>query len=531
MHYGTKNCAMEITFTSGKTYPDPFNDVELDVVFTDPDGVQHKVPCFWAGDHTWIVRYAPSKTGIYHYVTSCSDEDNSDLHGMTGKVEVNPYDGTNPLVLHGKLRVAQDRRHLEHEDGTPFFWLADTWWMGLVKRLRYPDEFKTLVADRVMKGFTVIQIVAGLYPDMDQFDERGANEAGFPWTKDYKQINPSYFDMADLRISCLVRSGLVPCIVACWGYYMDFVGVEILKKHWRNLIARYGAYPVVWCVAGEAIMPYYLAPADKRSELIARAKSGWTEVTRYIREIDPYHHPITIHPTDVGRKQVEDPSLLDIDMLQTGHGGWDSMPNTVNKVMESLEAEPKMPVIVGEVSYEGIGGRSSADVQRFAFWSSVLTGSAGHTYGANGIWQVNTHEKPFGPSPHGMSWGNTPWEEAYRLPGSTQLGIAKSIITRYPWWQFKAHPEWVENHATKDRIRAPYAAGIPENVRIIYIPDYTSVLIKNIEPQINYRAFYVDPMTGTEYDLGKVAPDDNNNWRAPRPPIFQDWILVLERQR
>jgi len=37
------------------------------------------------------------------------------------------------------------------------------------------------------------------------------------------------------------------------------MGIEKMKKHWRYLIARYGAYPVVWCLAGEGIMPYYLS--------------------------------------------------------------------------------------------------------------------------------------------------------------------------------------------------------------------------------------------------------------------------------
>ena len=70
-----------------------------------------------------------------------------------------------------------------------------------------------LTADRLKKGFTAVQIVAGLYPDMPPFDPRGANEAGYPWEKDYTRINPPYFDMADLRIDYLADRGLVPCVV------------------------------------------------------------------------------------------------------------------------------------------------------------------------------------------------------------------------------------------------------------------------------------------------------------------------------
>ena len=84
-----------------------------------------------------------------------------------------------------------------------------------------------------------------------------------------------------------------------------------------------------------------------------------------------------------------------------------------------------MPVVNAEVCYEGILEASREEVQRLMFWADILSGAGGHTYGANGIWQVNTEQQPFGPSPHGRSWGDTPWTVAYRLPGSGQLGLGK----------------------------------------------------------------------------------------------------------
>jgi len=448
-------------------------------------------------------------------------------------LKVIPYKGENPLFQHGPLRVSRDRRCLEHIDGKPFFWLGDTWWMGLTKRLSWPDGFKLLTADRVKKGFTVIQIVAGLYPDMPPFDPRGANEAGFPWEENYTRINPAYFDAADRRIDWLVQNGLVPCIVGSWGFFIEFAGEEAMKKHWRNLVARYGAYPVVWCVAGEAVMPYYLSSVrdekEKLEEYMAKARAGWTRVARYLRSIDPYHHPVTIHPTDCAHNMVDDPSVIDIDMLQTGHSDIHSFANTVNKVVDSI-AGSRMPVLVGEVCYEGIMGASWENIQRLMFWTSILNGAAGHTYGANGIWQVNTQTKPFGASPHGQSWGDTSWEEAYQLPGSKQIGLGKQLLERYNWWRFEPHPEWVEPHWSDGDYFKPYAAGVPKEVRVIYIPAHGRRLskIKEVESEINYHAFYFDPRTGKEYDLGTVIPDGNGEWQPPKPPIIQDWVLVME---
>jgi Protein of unknown function (DUF4038)/Domain of unknown function (DUF5060) len=209
---GTTNRACEISFTSRKAYADPFNDVTVDAVVTAPDGSTQVVPAFWAGGQTWRIRYSAPRPGDYRFQTRCSDAANADLQGASGIIRLGKYEGDNPFYRHGPVRVASDRKHFEHADGTPFLWLGDTWWMGLCKRLKWPEEFKALTADRIDKGFNVVQIVAGLYPDMPAFDERGANEAGFPWQRNYARINPAYFDAADLRIAHLADSGLAPCI-------------------------------------------------------------------------------------------------------------------------------------------------------------------------------------------------------------------------------------------------------------------------------------------------------------------------------
>ena len=179
---------------------DPFNQGKLDVVFTTPTGRELRVPAFWAGGDQWRVRYAAPEVGTHPFRSECSEVGDRGLHGITGRVKVQPYRGKNPLYEHGPLRVAPGGRFLEHADHTPFFWLADTWWMGLSHRLVWPQEFQQLAADRQTKGFNVVQIVAGLYPDMPPFDPRGANEAGFPWETNYARIRPEYFAAVDQRL-------------------------------------------------------------------------------------------------------------------------------------------------------------------------------------------------------------------------------------------------------------------------------------------------------------------------------------------
>jgi hypothetical protein len=224
-------------------------------------------------------------------------------------------------------------------------------------------------------------------------------------------------------------------------------------------------------------------------------------------------------------------------MLQTGHSGRASIPNTVKTLTESLKLSPTMPVLVGEVTYEGIGEDSRQEVQRFMFWSCMLSGAAGHTYGANGIWQLDRPDQPFGPSPHGQSWGgDVPWTEAYQLPGSRHVGLGKELLLRYPWWRLEAHPELVEPHWTEQDYVQPYAAAIPAELFIVFIPFMPTarrqpISVKGLRQDIPYRAFFFNPSTAREHEIGTFKSGPDGIWQAPPTPVIRDWVLVVEKAK
>ena len=532
------NRVVELSFTAENSIADPFNTIDLDITFTTPSARTVRVPAFWAAGVTWRARYASPEIGVHSYVTSCTKRDEKGLHQVTGTVEVVPYKGDNALFRHGPIRVARDRRHFEHADGTPFFWLGDTWWMGLCERLKWPEEVHALAEDRKSKGFTVIQIVAGLYPDMPAFDPRGRNEAGFPWVEDYSQIRPEYFDRADRRLTYLTDQGLTPCIVMAWGYHLPWLGVERMKKHVRYVIARYGALPVVWCLAGEINLPYYLDKTFPRGG--QQQTAAWEGVIRYARGLNGFNRLMTVHPTGIeplsGRLLYHDQSLLDFDMLQTGHGLREVLAPTIRALRASYAATPTMPVINAEVCYEALSGRIPAEIPRLMFWSCMLSGAAGHTYGANGIWQLNRRDQPYGKSPHGGTYGPIPWDDAMRLPGSRQLGFAKQLLERYPWQRFEPHPEWAawaqeqSQAAARNDFEMPYTAGIPGELRITYAPLPRSVKIVGLDQGRSYTARCFNPVTGELKQLGPVHADATGSWTASPPPgIGTDWVVILKR--
>ena len=126
----------ETSFESSKDYKKPFMEIEVDVIFSNGKK-EWKVPAFWDGGKTWKVRFSTPEKGEYSYHAVATDKSNTGLNTGKNTLMVTEYTGDNPLYQRGKLRVTKDQRHFEFSDGTPFFWLGDTWWKGLCKRISY----------------------------------------------------------------------------------------------------------------------------------------------------------------------------------------------------------------------------------------------------------------------------------------------------------------------------------------------------------------------------------------------------------
>ena len=184
-----------------------------------------------------------------------------------------------------------------------------------------------------------------------------------------------------------------------------------------------------------------------------------------------------------------------------------------------------MPVLNGETVYEGHMQQGFQYVQRHVFWMYMLSGAAGHTYGAAGIWHASVEGDPGCAS--GAFGGRkvydwTTWREGMNYPGATQVGLGKKLLEEYPWHRFEPHPEWAEEGS--------FAAGIPGEVRFIYQPrrniyNWKGTVVKNLESDVAYSAFYFDPATGRRFDQGMVTviPSYLTSFEGhANPRLFED---------
>jgi hypothetical protein len=210
-------------------------------------------------------------------------------------------------------------------------------------------------------------------------------------------------------------------------------------------------------------------------------------------------------------------------------------------LIAALERRQK-PVINGEVCYEGIMGSSWQDTQRFLFWTHMLSGAAGHTYGNLSIAVFSSREEPY----LGVTRCNDDtWEETYDLPGSRQVGIGKRLFERYDWQEFESHPEWIDPHWNEQDRILPYAAGIPGKMRIFYFPSqaflnprarsYAAVHLRDLEEGVAYNAHFFNPRTGVDLESFSV-PAVGGAFQLPKasfgPPLptQEDWVLVLDAE-
>lgn len=333
--------------------------------------------------------------------------------------------------------------------------LCDTWWYGLTNRLS-DTKFQTLAKLRSKQGFSAVQLVVGIPPEVGPENQNANSRVGPAWNLK-GEFNDKYLDIARDKIRQLNSYGLTAIVYGAWGQQVEWLGVERMKDWWKEIIHKFDDLKVMYCLTGESdicvgeerkllpdkstgdlntirILPFlhprlvYLGkrliqmvgePLNESKKEERREK--WSEVLTFVSAMTK--NPIFIHPLPgrTSEEVVNNPVLLDAVTVQTGHDT--STKNILWQLpLDSVQNSPNKPFINLEPWYEGITGRFGTSDQLYAYWASMMAGTHAYCYGAHGVWNV-------GDGDFLAHWGSQTLDEAMKLDTPRLIGESHKLFT------------------------------------------------------------------------------------------------------
>ena len=335
---------MEIHFRGPETNemdtePNPFLDYRLQVLLTSPEGVQYNVPGFFNGDgngggngNVWTVRFTPDRDGEWTYVASFRQGVNvaikidskagqpTAFDGQSGSFAVLARDNDapgflkwgrleyvgghylkfadGPYWIKGGTDTPEDLLSFEDFDNTPNaghrysahiadWQQGDPVWKGdkgkgLIGLLNY------LASQHVNSIYFLVQNIGGdgknVWPFAGEIDPDGNPK------NDNLHYDVSKLHQWNMVFEHAQRKGIFLHFVLNEAEEMNKLELDNAelgferKLFYREIIARFGHHNALqWNLSEEYDLALDLGPERIR------------DFARYIKDVDPYDHPITVH--------------------------------------------------------------------------------------------------------------------------------------------------------------------------------------------------------------------------------------------
>lgn len=440
----------------GSSYSNPYVEAPpTEVTFTSPINKSISVPAFWSGAVNWLVRFTPIEEGSWHYRVSSGDEK---INNRTGSFSVGGDIGG--LNGHGFVEIDPDHHNrFRYSDGTPFFFLGHSieWYrQGNLAS----GEYRRILEARSRQGFSVLVGYAG--PGLGKYIFSG-NESGPPFlNEDLDQLNPAHFQEADQRLHIAIENGFT--VTVALGFADQDIwdlDREKLERAWKYVMARYAAYPIIW----QPIAEYDDRPIDRAVEL-----------ARMTRSLDPYDHPLSLHPRVTSGGLAGEP-WFDFIIHQ-------NLKDEAPVELIRKESRNNLPVIEEEHRVE------DPDLVRRAAWRHLVNGAY-----------------------YTLTMANYVIDDQR----TKELSYLRNFVENIPFQKMEPHPELVDRG---DCLTDP---GIEY---VIYLPSGGTV---NLNLQRAYGTFSVhwyDPRSDQYLKADSIS---GRSLRAFRAPDGKDWILHIKR--
>jgi hypothetical protein len=440
------------------------------------------------------------------------------------------------IAVAPKLKITENRRYLQYENGKPFFYLGDTAW-ELFHRLNR-EEATQYLANRAQKGFTVIQAVVlaqlgGLtvpnpYGDLPLIDG------------DPARPNEAYFRHVDFIVSKAEELGMFVGMLPTWGSHWALGKAAFnptnARQYGRFLGARYKDKAIIWVLGGDRSIT-----SDAERAIIDAMAAGLTEG-------DGGAHLKTFHPIGPGLSSIKlhDAPWLDFNMFQSSHAARDHDNGLY--VEHDYALKPAKPTLDGEPRYEGIPvgfyNQGASGIERFddydarqaAYWS-LLAGACGHTYGNNNIWQMykpriggegdGARRNLFG-GPGSVIGANIPWYEALDHPGAFQMRHVRRLFESLSFTKLAPDQSIILNGPITGGAKIRAARASDGSFAVIYSPRGESfTLDKSVIKAERQNQYWYDPRYGASYMFKEQDSWGIQTFTPPTSGRANDWVLVL----
>ena len=428
------------------------------------------------------------------------------------------------------LRVSDNGRFLIREDGSPFFWLADTAWELTHKATR--SEIIHYLEKRKSQGFNVIQTVALAELDGLHTPNR---EGQLPLLHDDPgQPNPAYFALIDFSLRKADSLDMFLALLPTWGdkLYKDSWGTgpevftpENAYTYGKWLGNRYrDTQNIIWILGG-----------DRNPREGSRDVEIWNRMASGI--LDGVSHPekalMSFHPqprADGGSSHwFHGEAWLDFNMHQTGH--CTDHPSFL-KIRHDYALSPTKPVLDGEPLYEDhpncfnareLGYSLPRDIRRIMYWN-VFAGAFGQTYGCHDVWQWHRAGDP------GINGPLRPWDLALDLPVANQVQYLKNLMLSRPFLSRIPDPGLIAGSNEENENYVAATRDESGRYAMWYFPSGKGIQIDlSLLGGASFRSWWYDPRTGTSFKGPALEATAVAEITPPSSGPGQDWVFVVDR--
>ena len=378
----------DIAISLNAKYQNPYDlrQVNLEGLFTGPDGQTMKVPGYWDGDTAWHIRFTPSQVGQWTYQLTVTDSRGTSLP-TEGRLNVTVSDLHGWIQAGNWINPAYSGHYLVYQDGTPFYGIG------------HCDALNILV-----DGFSA-ETGVGLF---DQMNQAGENYvvwwplySNSPITNTYDDYTVASLKVIDAVVNDAQKKGIL-LVFTIWDHpdlrddkhpgnwgtgnwsrngfnrlgdlQSFFTSPEAWawqENFYRYIIARWGYSPAIglWQTVSEI-----------NGTNVGNLRDEWhTKVNNYFVQNDPYRHPTTASQSgggnDIawpeGHKVMDAPQVHIYDPLNNNPVGAASVLAQWTSTMWNEAAKPNW---VGEFGVPG--NNLYPELFHNSIWAALAAGAS-----------------------------------------------------------------------------------------------------------------------------------------------------------